>query len=85
MTTRTYLVVTSTRATDTFLSTVGRKPVVIVHDTRECPVKDDQIQHPCATCKKVGKDGTGHSTSICDCPVYVRAVQDSVRRTDYGC
>lgn len=55
------------------------------HDTRECPTKDDQVQHPCAACKKAGKDGAGHSTSSRDCPMYLRAVQDSVRRTDYGC
>lgn len=52
------------------------------HDRKDCPSKEKNF--PCPACAKVNRKEQ-HYVNDTMCPVYRRAAEDSVRRTDYGC
>lgn len=51
------------------------------HDRKDCEVKNEVF--PCPACAKFGRN-LMHGVNDPNCPVYRRAAEDSVRRTDYG-
>lgn len=51
------------------------------HDSKECNRKDGD--HACPACKKFGKV-LKHKINDRSCPGHVRALEESVNRTDYG-
>lgn len=51
------------------------------HDRKDCESRNDAF--PCPACAKFGRN-LMHEVTDPNCPVYRRAAEDSVRRTDYG-
>lgn len=51
------------------------------HDLKDCGSRRDPF--PCSACAKFGRN-LMHGVNDPNCPVYRRAAEDSVRRTDYG-
>lgn len=52
------------------------------HNRRDCPNKDKNF--PCPACARFNRSER-HYIDDPVCPVYRRAAEDSVKRTDYGC
>lgn len=52
------------------------------HDRKDCTARDTAF--PCPACAKFNRN-LMHEVNDPGCPVYRRAAEDSVRRTDYGC
>lgn len=51
------------------------------HDRKDCEARNDAF--PCPACAKFGRN-LMHEVTDPNCPVFRRAAEDSVRRTDYG-
>ncbi|KAK5637880.1 hypothetical protein RI129_000107 [Pyrocoelia pectoralis] len=54
------------------------------HFHTDCPHKDNPQAHKCANCTRAKLEDTGHSSISVTCPAYTRALDQSIRRTDYG-
>lgn len=51
------------------------------HDRRQCSA-DQSLPEVCRACKRFGKPAN-HSVTFKECPAYLRAVEESIRRTEY--
>ncbi|KAK5646388.1 hypothetical protein RI129_004852 [Pyrocoelia pectoralis] len=54
------------------------------HFHTACPHKDSPQTHKCANCARAKLEDQAHPAISLKCPAYIRALDNSIRRTDYG-
>ncbi|KAK5648471.1 hypothetical protein RI129_003363 [Pyrocoelia pectoralis] len=54
------------------------------HFYTACPNKDTPANHKCANCTRAKMEDLHHSALSTKCPAYSRALDMSIRKTDYG-
>ncbi|KAK5648388.1 hypothetical protein RI129_003280 [Pyrocoelia pectoralis] len=54
------------------------------HFHTACTHKDSPQEHKCANCLRAKMGDTAHPAISVKCPAYIRALETSIRKTDYG-